>query len=82
MKPAPAAGQGTASATCPVHERRASRAPAALEHKLFAGADFVFRVPRELAALAPRVQPIEEWRGESQRSAYLQGVLDFLESAQ
>ncbi|MNH45321.1 hypothetical protein D3C79_1077260 [compost metagenome] len=39
-------------------------------------------ISRELAALAPRVQLIEEWRGESHRSAYLQGVLDFLEKAE
>ncbi len=39
-------------------------------------------ISRELAALAPRVQLIEDWRGEAHRSAYLHGVLDFLENAE
>lgn len=39
-------------------------------------------ISHELAALAPRVQLIEQWRGETHRSAYLQGVLGFLENAE
>ncbi|GAA6118544.1 alpha/beta fold hydrolase [Acidovorax sp. FG27] len=37
---------------------------------------------RELAALAPRAQLVEAWRGEAHRSAYLGSVLDFLEGAE
>jgi len=36
----------------------------------------------ELATLNPRAQRIEAWRGEAHRSAYLQGVLGFLENAE
>ena len=39
-------------------------------------------ISRELAALNPRVQLIEEWRGESHRATYLNGVLEFLERAE
>ncbi|SFD71938.1 alpha/beta fold hydrolase [Paracidovorax konjaci] len=39
-------------------------------------------VSRELAALAPRAQIIEDWRGEQHRSAYLRGVRGFLASAE
>jgi pimeloyl-ACP methyl ester carboxylesterase len=39
-------------------------------------------VSRELAALAPRAQLIEDWRGSPHRDAYLLGVLDFLDHAE
>lgn len=39
-------------------------------------------ISRELAALAPRAQCIESWRGEAQRATYLRGVLNFLEMAE
>jgi len=39
-------------------------------------------ISRELAELAPHAELIEEWRGESRRSAYLAGVLEFLERSE
>ena len=39
-------------------------------------------ISRELAALAPRAHLIEDWRGEAHRSAYLGGVLRWLEEAE
>ncbi len=37
---------------------------------------------RELAALAPRAQLIEAWRGEAHRGTYLRSVLGFLDGAE